>query len=93
MTETTIRPRAGIATRILVWVRRCQRELSSPIYAAGDERARRYGWMVTETTGRSGFAARSYRDPRFDDRRRQPCPGASLCPTRNEAAPTREARE
>jgi hypothetical protein len=90
---TTIRTRAGITARISMWVRRCQHELSARIHAAADERARRYGWTVTQTTGRFGFEARSYRDPRFDDRRRQPCPGASLCPTRNEAVPTREARE
>jgi hypothetical protein len=71
MTETTIRIRAGIATRILVWVRSRQHELSARIYAAADERAQGYGWTVSQTTGRFGFEGRSYRDPRFDHRRRQ----------------------
>ena len=63
MTETTIRTRTGIAARTSVWVRRCLRKLSARIHAAGDDRARRYGWNVTETTGRFGFEARSYRIP------------------------------
>ena len=91
MTESTIRTRAGIAARIWVWVRRCQRKLSARIHAAGDDRARRYGWNVTETTGRFGFEARSYRDPRFAGRRRQLAPEAGAPGTRSEAAPAREA--
>jgi hypothetical protein len=93
MTDTTIRTRTGIAARISAWVGRCQREVSARIHRAGDERARRYGWRVTETTGRFGFEARSYRDPRFDDRRRQLSPGAGLRRTRSEAVPTRETGE
>jgi hypothetical protein len=93
MTETTIRTRTGIAARISLWVRRCQHELSARTRAAGDDRAERYGWNVTETTGRFGFEARSYRDPRFDDRRRQLAPEAGALGTRNEAAPAREAGE
>jgi hypothetical protein len=92
MTETPIRTRAGIATRILVWVRCRQHELSARKYAAGDEEARRHGWTVTLTTGRFGFEGRSYRDPRFDDRRRRLASGADLrriCA----AAPTSEAEE
>jgi len=93
VTETTIRTRTGIAARIWVWVRRCRRKLSARINAAGDDRARRYGWNVTETTGRFGFEARSYRDPRFDDRRRQLAPEAGALGTRSEAGPLREAGE
>jgi hypothetical protein len=93
MTETTIRTRTGIAARISVWVRRCQRRLSAWMHAAGDDRAQRYGWTVTETTGRFGFQARGYRDPRFDDRRRQLAPEAGALGTRSEAAPAREAGE
>lgn len=48
------------------------------MHAAGDERARRHGWEVIESTGRFGFGARTYRDPRFDDRRRQHSPPGSL---------------
>jgi len=48
------------------------------MHAAGDERARRHGWEVIESTGRFGFGARTYRDPRFDDRRRQHSPTGSV---------------
>ncbi len=71
MTETAIRIRAGIAARISVWVSRRQRELSARVHTAADERARQHGWTVTECTGRLGFGARSYRDPRFNNRRQQ----------------------
>jgi hypothetical protein len=93
MTETTIRTRAGIAARISVWARRRQHELSVRIYAAADDRARRYGWTVTETTGRFGFEGRSYRDPRFDARRQRLASGADLRRTCSETAPTRQAGE
>ena len=71
MTEITSRTRAGIAARISGWVGRRQQELSNRVHAAGDTAARQHGWTVTATTGRFGFGARSYRDPRFDDRRQQ----------------------
>ena len=93
MTATTIGTRGGVAARISAWVRRRQSELSAQVYAAGDKRARRHGWTVTETTGRFGFGARVYRDPRFDDRRRQLSSGADLRRTRSEAARAREAEE
>lgn len=93
MTKTTVRTRAGIATRLPAWIRRCQHELSARIHAAADDRARRYGWTVTQTTERFGFEGRSYRDPRFDHRRRQLAPGAGALCTRSDAAPRREARE
>jgi hypothetical protein len=93
VTDTTIRNRAGIAAPISAWVGHRQREVSARIHAAGDERARRHGWTVTETTGQFGFKARSYRDPRFDNRHRQLSPGASLRRTPSEAAPTSKAGE
>ena len=93
MTETTIRTRAGIATRISAWVRRCQHELSARIHAAADERARRHSWTVTETTGWFGFEARSYRDPRFGNRREQLTPETGALGTRTDAAPARKAGE
>ena len=71
MTEITVQPRAGIVARSSAWVHRRKTAQSERVHAAGDERARRYGWEVTENTGRLGFGARTYRDPRFDDRRRQ----------------------
>src|SRR5215469_10336818 len=66
MTEITIRTRPGLAAWISFWVRGRQRELSALVYTAGDERARQYGWEVMESTGRFGFGARTYRDPRFN---------------------------
>jgi hypothetical protein len=71
MTETAARRRAGILARVLAWIERRQHELSDRVHAAGDECARQQGWEVTKSTGRFGFGARSYRDPRFGDRRRQ----------------------
>jgi hypothetical protein len=46
------------------------RRLSARVHAAADQRARAVGWEVTETPGWFGLAGRSYRDPRFDARRR-----------------------
>lgn len=71
MTEITSRTRAGIAVRISGWVGLRQQELSNQAHAAGDAVARQHGWTVTATTGWFGFGARSYRDPRFNDRRQQ----------------------
>jgi hypothetical protein len=68
---TEIQRRRGIAARIIVWVSARQRELSDRVHAAGDAAAGQHGWTVTAATGRFGFGARSYRDPRFDARRRQ----------------------
>ncbi len=93
MTETTIGVRGGVAARISLWVRRRQSELSARLHAAGDERARRHGWTITETTGRFGVGARVYRDPRFDDLRRQLSSGAGPRRPRTHAALIREAEE
>jgi hypothetical protein len=70
-TETSALRRAGILTRMAAWIGRRQRELSDRVHTAGDECARQHGWEVTKSTGRFGFGARSYRDPRFGDRRWQ----------------------
>jgi hypothetical protein len=83
MTEIATRPRAGLTARITRWVRRYQRELSARVLAAGDERARRHGWEVMESTGRFGFGTRTYRDPRFDDRHRRPPRGAAQAAARD----------
>ena len=82
--RTADRPRQ--TTRISAWVRRWQRKLSARIHAATDRRARQDGWTVTETTGRFGFTAHTYRDPRFDHRRRQLALGAGLSRTRSGTA-------
>jgi hypothetical protein len=71
MAETAARRRVGVLTRIPTWIGWRQRELSDRVHAAGDECARQHGWEVTKSTGRFGFGARSYRDPRFGDRRWQ----------------------
>lgn len=71
MTETTARRRVGVLTPIPTWIGRHRRELSDRVYAAGDECAHQQGWEVTKSTGRFGFGARSYRDPRFGDWRWQ----------------------
>jgi hypothetical protein len=71
VTQTTIRTQVGIVARISACIRHYQHELSARVHAAGDEQARQRGWTVIATPGRFGFEARSYRDPRFDDRRRQ----------------------
>lgn len=59
------------------WFARLQRQLSDRVFADGDAFARRNGWQITQTTGRSGFSARSYRDPRFGQR------AAAACQARN----------
>jgi hypothetical protein len=83
MTGITTCTQAGIIARLALWVRSRQRELSTRVHAAGDERARQYGWEVVESTGRFGFGARTYRDPRFEDRRRQPLHGAAQTAARD----------
>jgi hypothetical protein len=70
-TETLAPRRIGIPARMSAWLGRGQRELSDRVHAAGDDSAHQHGWEVTKSTGRFGFGARSYRDPRFDDRRLQ----------------------
>src|SRR6516165_473582 len=69
MPQTAARRRLSVLTRIPTWVVRRLSEMSDRIYAAGDEYARHHGWEVTKSTGRFGFGARSYRDPRFGDQR------------------------
>jgi hypothetical protein len=50
------------------WFARLQRQLSDRVFADCDAFASRNGWEITKTTGRFGFGARSYRDPRFGPR-------------------------
>jgi hypothetical protein len=51
-----------VSSRVLA---RLQQQLSDCVFCAGDAFARGNGWEITKTTGRFGFGARSYRDPRF----------------------------
>jgi hypothetical protein len=66
------RPRAaGLA-------RATRRSLSERIHAAADDHARAQGWEVTETRGWLGLRGRTYRDPRFNARRRDIATGRNL---------------
>ena len=76
-TMTTGRKRVGVLAWMFTWTGQCQRELSDRVHAPGDECARQLGWQVSKSSGRFGFGSRSYRDPRFDDRRQQHPPGAA----------------
>jgi hypothetical protein len=69
MTETATRRHAGsVPRRLAEWIARLQQQLSDRLFADADAFAREHGWQITKTTGRSGFGARSYRDPRFGQR-------------------------
>jgi hypothetical protein len=78
ITMTTGRKRAGILAWTSAWIGRRQRELSDRLHAAADERASQHGWEVRKSTGQFGFGARTYRDPRFNDRCRQDSPAGAL---------------
>jgi hypothetical protein len=69
MTQTAPRRGAGsMPHRLAAWIVRLQRLLSDRLFAEGDAFARAQGWEITKSTGRSGFGARIYRDPRFGQR-------------------------
>jgi hypothetical protein len=51
-------------------IRSGQRQISDRVHSAADARARARGWTVTESTGRFGMGARTYRDPGFSTRPR-----------------------
>ena len=74
MTEiTTSQPAARPLAQMLTWIGIRQQNVSDRAHDAGDLLARASGWTVTRATGRLGFGARIYRDPRFDRHsRRQP---------------------
>ena len=63
MSGVAMRIRAGVIARTSSWIGRLQRGVSTRVHAAGDERARAYGWEIRESIGRLGFGLRSYRDP------------------------------
>jgi hypothetical protein len=66
----------GLTQRVSAWIARRQEQVSDYLHADGDALARKHGWTIAKTTGRFGFGARVYRDPRFDKlagaRRREP---------------------
>jgi hypothetical protein len=83
MTGATPRRRYRVPARIAAWIGRRQQDLSDRVHAAADDRARRHGCEITKSTGRFGFGARSYHDPRF----RRPAP--ALSPARSaQSAPS-----
>lgn len=63
-------------------IRGAQRHISDRAHQAGDARARARGWTITQSTGRFGMGARTYRDPRFSTRPRA---------TSNDTPPRRRA--
>jgi hypothetical protein len=52
----------------MTWITRLRRRLSDRVHAGGDAVAGQAGWAITTATGRFGFGARVYRDPRFGQR-------------------------
>jgi hypothetical protein len=58
----------GGPRRLAGWIAELQRQVSSCVFADGDAFAYEHGWQITKTTGRFGFGAHSYRDPRFSQR-------------------------
>jgi hypothetical protein len=68
MTQTVPRWHADGVPRLAAWIARLQRQLSDRVFADGAAFAREHGWEITKTTGRFGFGARGYRDPRFGQR-------------------------
>ena len=49
-------------------IRRIQERLSDRVHGHVDAFAEQARWATTKTTGRLGFGARVYRDPRFGQR-------------------------
>jgi hypothetical protein len=68
--------RISHARRLATWIGTRQQAVSDRVHATGDAHARTQGWTVTASTGRFGFGARTYRDPRFDSRRNHAGPGS-----------------
>lgn len=95
---TITRKRTDASTSISDWIGRRQRELSDRVHAVGDYFASQHGWQVTTSTGRLGFGARSYRDPRFEYRRRHrstnatPASDSDHCPCEPRASGGRAVR-
>jgi antirestriction protein ArdC len=51
--------------RLTAWLERLRQWVSGRVYAGSDAFAREHGWQIITATGRFGFGARVYRDPRF----------------------------
>jgi hypothetical protein len=74
------RTRISLACRIAGWIGTRQQAISDHAHASGDAYAVAHGWTVTASTGRFGFGARAYRDPRFDSPRHQDRPADPAWP-------------
>jgi hypothetical protein len=69
MTQTTTSRRpCRPLSRLAAWATRPLERLSDRIHAGGEAIARQHGWEITRDTGRLGFGARTYHDPRFTQR-------------------------
>lgn len=68
MAETATRWHAYGEPGVLAALMRRVRRLSDRLHADGDAFAGQQGWTVTKASGRLEFGARTYRDPRFDQR-------------------------
>lgn len=74
------RTRISLACRIAGWIGTRQQAISDHVHANGDAYAVAHGWTVTASSGRFGFGARAYRDPRFDSPRHQDRPAGPAWP-------------
>lgn len=68
MADTATRWQAYGESGVLAALTRRVQRLSDRLHADGDAFARQQGWMITKASGRLGFVARTYRDPRFGER-------------------------
>jgi hypothetical protein len=66
MTEYTQPATVSAGRRVADWIGAQQQAISDHAHARSDASAIAQGWTVTASTGRFGFGARTYRDPRFD---------------------------
>lgn len=82
MTEYTGAVTVSVARRVADWISAQRRAISDHAHTSGDAYAGAQGWTVTASTGRFGFGARTYRDPRFDTR--APATGATQNPARTQ---------
>jgi hypothetical protein len=67
-TAAAARPAPGFLGRVPGWIAGGQRELSDRAHADGDAFCAWADLTVTQSTGRYGFSARTYRHPGFDRR-------------------------
>ena len=64
----TSRHSSRLLSRLAAWTARSLERLFDGIHTGGDAIARENGWEIARATGRFGFGARIYHDPRFAHR-------------------------